>query len=173
MDKSIINITKKNLSLYFLLPGISLNVNDFGGEDNIINGYLSTDYLDIYVEVKEAVTRFESNMVVRSNSIIHVFEIPDTLCQDVIQFTLGKYSMFSESLKHKIKHHSSLTYKRYNPLDEFTVATDIRLLALDKEDVVKRFWERNIYSEDEESAITEDSELLSKPTDKDYLQLNP
>jgi len=171
MHQVIETLSKENLSTYFILPLLGLNKDRFG-ENNFLNCYLSKNQLFCYVKVKEPLPTFPAELiVVYEEKFYYKFLIPENWKQDVEYFCRGEYSQFSEAAKKIICTNSTLVYKALiTSPHESIVSTDIRLLALTKDETVKVFWRNEIYATETESIITPEMELLSAPEEKDFIE---
>ena len=94
------------------------------------------------------------------------FKIPEKFRRDVALFMEGKYSEMSETVKRIIRENSTLQYKS---LKETTYRTDVRLLALEKSQVLRDYWNSQLWDWPAQSHIDDDLELLSKPDEFSYL----
>ncbi len=94
------------------------------------------------------------------------FKIPQKFKGDVALFMAGKYSEMSETVKRIIRENSTLQYKN---LKDTTYRTDVRLLALEKSQVLRDYWNSQLWDLPSQSHIDEDMELLSKPNDSIFL----
>jgi hypothetical protein len=101
------------------------------------------------------------------------FAIPEKWASEIECFCNGEYSKFSDEAKAVIYKDSTLIYKaQITNGHETIISTDIRLLALRKDSTVKEFWSSQIYESSTESEITQDMELLSIPTEKDFIEIS-
>jgi hypothetical protein len=171
MHSIIKELTKENLSTYFILPLLGLNKEKFG-ESNFLNCYLSKDLEYCYVKVLEPLMSYVDSVdtIIRSNCTYYKLKIGPEHKEDVLRYASGKYSQFSHTAKQKICTNSGLIYKILTGDDPNSILTDIRLLALKKDTTVKSFWKENIYGVDSDNIISDDLELLSKPTEKDFIE---
>lgn len=165
-------LSATNLCTFFILPLVGVNRLKFGGDANFLNSFLSKDGSLIYAEVYQTdfATRLnlpKHRVCLDANGKDYIeFTIPEQFQKDVELFMAGKYSKLSHIAKQIIREHSSLPYK---VLKGTTYNTDVRLLALDKSNVLKEFWEAELWSHPSQSHLTSDMELLSKPDELSYL----
>lgn len=174
LQKLINELSATNLCTYFVLPLVGINKSRFGGEANFLNSFLSRDGSLIYVEVylPEFVMNEglpEHRCCVDANGKDYLeFKIPKEFAGDVQLFMAGKYSEMSETVKRIIRENSTLQYK---DLKDTTYRTDVRLLALEKSQVLKEYWEAELWDWPAQSHIDSEMELLSKPDEYSYLEI--
>lgn len=171
LQKLIDELSATNLCTYFVLPLVGVNKNGFGGEANFLNSFLSKDGSLIYVEVymPEFVSMGlpEHRVCKDDNGKDYLeFKIPQKFKEDVALFMAGKYSEMSETVKRIIRENSTLQYKN---LKDTTYRTDVRLLALEKSQVLRDYWNSQLWDWPAQSHIDDDLELLSKPDELSYL----
>lgn len=161
-----------NLCSTYILPLLGLNRWSFGaGGKEFINSYISTDDKYIVVECTNPHTvvttrhpNFKFSME-KDGNYFAIFEIPVFYNEDVQKFKEGKYSLFSDSAKNLIKKKSGLKYKV--PRADGRYDSALELLALDKAEELREYWERRINVK-----IDRTAELASIPGDENYYQLS-
>ena len=167
MSKELIEaINKENLCTWFILPLLTLNKFKFKG---FINSYLELDLKLIHVlsVVNEPVLGsdyFFVKATKHAKGVMISYKIPYRWSKDVSKFAEGKYSAMSHPAKTHIRVYSGLMY---NELIGNTYNTDVKLLALDRDIILRKFWEDMI-----DIKIPEDSELLSKPVSSSFIQID-
>lgn len=171
LQKLIDELSTTNLCTYFVLPLVGVNKSGFGGESNFLNSFLSKDGSLIYVEVY--MPEFVSGILPTHRTCTDEngkdyleFKIPEKFRRDVALFMEGRYSEMSETVKRIIRENSTLQYKS---LKETTYRTDVRLLALEKSQVLRDYWNSQLWDWPAQSHIDDDLELLSKPDEFSYL----
>lgn len=163
-----------NLSTWYVLPLVGMNIKDFGSA-NLINTYLTRDGTCVIAEVK---TLFDCNTQVCSNphysrcieqlsSTLVVYTIEDCWKKDIKQFMAGKYSKMSLAAKELIIDGSTLTYRQRDHRTG-SDSTDARLLALNKSDVLRRKWAEELGIDERELP----EELMEAPKDSWFIDLN-
>lgn len=167
-------VYKHNLCTYYLLPLIGLNRFSFGVDSNFKNCYVNREGTELHVEVEFLLQRLENipqllRIEINGTNIKYVLELPSCWNYDFTQYSLGRYTMFSQTAKEFIYHRSGLCYKSLNADNRMT--TDIRLLAIDS-DFSRRNILRQKLIEYYGVYIDEDAELLSPPTDSSYIITN-
>jgi hypothetical protein len=173
--KLISELYKENLSTYFILPLLKMNKSRFISEGNFQNSFLTRDGMNIVVQVMDTMF-FEHRMIMHpqylaiwedKNGMKYVqYSIPSEWQNDVKLFISGKYSHMSTAAKEMIQEWSELQYRVRRESDQVPI-TDVRLLALDRSIAVRELWE-NFYNVE----FTEDQELLSSPTENDFIDLS-
>ena len=164
-----------NLSTYFLLPLAGMNMTTFGGDTNYLNCFLgSLGELIVEVQNVEWCPEMTRSLINWENDkgtyYIHV-DIPEHFLEEYELYKEGKYSEFSQKAKDIIYTHSGLLWKGKiggKKVSDVSLS-DYILLAFNKSKEAKKYLEDMIYETCYESKITEDMELLSKPTEKDYI----
>lgn len=171
MNNIIEELIKDNLSTYFILPLVELNKFSFG-ESNFINCFIDKNVENCYVKVLRLVPHIKShtNIINRNNYIYYVFSIDKKWEKDTKLYIKGEYSKLSDEAKDIINNRSGLVYNVKTKESKDNVLNDIRLLALRKDPVVKDFWKKHIYGEDKKNIINDDMELLSKPSEIDFIE---
>lgn len=166
-------LKKENLSTYFILPLLGLDKYRFGGEKNLLNSYLSKDGKKVYVQLLEPLfigTNLpEYKVAVGDEGTYYLeFDIPEKWASDITLYLEGKYSKMSELAKTRIRKGSTLPY---NTLIGTSKRTDFRLLALENFSGLRETWTEIIYDSRDASSRNEiGEELLSIPSDKDFVQ---
>ncbi|MBK9299080.1 MAG: hypothetical protein IPN14_00190 [Bacteroidetes bacterium] len=160
-----------SLCTYFVLPLVGVNKNGFGAEVNFLNSFLSRDgsliYVEVYMREFLGMGLPEHRVCKDDNGKDYLeFKIPQKFKGDVALFMAGKYSEMSETVKRIIRENSTLQYKN---LKDTTYRTDVRLLALEKSQVLRDYWNSQLWDLPSQSHIDEDMELLSKPNDSIFL----
>jgi hypothetical protein len=179
MDKNqrliLEEIQKENLCTYFILPLLKLNKESFASESNFIDSYLSKDLRSILVKVFDVQffkhrmdehPDFKSILKSKSGTLYVHYYIPLVWRRDVLAFSEGRYSELSQEAKDLIRSTSGLTY-RVVPEGYSIPVTDVRLLALDKDEAVKDMWEAIT-----DVQISPDQELLSKPDENSFIDID-
>lgn len=170
---------RENLCTYFVLPLLKLNKASFVSDLNFVDSYLvqptDSDWgMSIVVKVQET-DFFEHRMIMhphyvgmwKDDKFKYVqYAIPFKWKEDVKIFMEGKYSYMSLAAKEMINTYSGLKYRVRRESDHKPV-TDVRLLALDRSIAVREIWE-----EFYDMCIDEKDELLSKPSEKSYLDIS-
>ena len=167
---------EKNLCTWFILPLLGMSVDDFIAR-NVVNTYLTKDLKHLAVLVKMPQLCFmatgtpamHKRLFVKSiptpAGTLFIYKIPETVHEDVVNFSLGKYSKFSEASKVIIKANSTLPYKRMGADGRET--TDAVLMALDKLGPLKKTWMDLLNVRKEYMP----EELLDVPGERCYIEL--
>lgn len=171
LQKLIDELSATNLCTYFVLPLVGVNKNGFGGEANFLNSFLSKDgsliYVEVYMPEFVSMDLPEHRVCKDDNGKDYLeFKIPQKFKGDIALFMAGKYSEMSETVKRIIRENSTLQYKN---LKDTTYRTDVRLLALEKSQVLRDYWNSQLWDWPAQSHIDDDLELLSKPDELSYL----
>lgn len=177
MDSNLFirTLYEKNLSTWFILPLLGMNINDFMA-GNVLNTYLTRDLKYLTVTIKLPSVCFlggkpaghlkyfvKSAMI---NGVLHmVYRIPEEINEDVYKFTRGEYSKLSSASKAIIKNNSTLPYKLVNT--KGVEVTDAVLMALDRLGTLQRTWMELLGVHKENLP----QELLDIPGDKCYIEL--
>lgn len=167
MNEVVDTLKTHNLSTFFVLPLLGINKEKFEG---FLNCYISKNSKYCFMQFSSPVQKkipYVMETINRSDGVYYKLEIPLEWKEDIMRFQKGEYSKFSYVAKQRIFNHSGLAYKEV--LDT-TVVTDIRLLGLTKSPAVLQFWNKLLYDNESESPLTEEDELLSKPSEKDYIE---
>lgn len=173
-DHIIKELHKDNLCTYFVLPLLKLSKFRFIADSNFIDSFLSEDKKLIFVQVLETLFLeyrlqehpdykgvYKDNL---GNKFI-VYAIPEQFHYDVEKFVSGRYSSMSEEAKELIQEYSGLYY-RYKQSDD-KIVTDIRLLALEKADIVRDLWEDALAC-----TLEDGQELLSIPGKESFMTIS-
>lgn len=172
MTKEVLKgLNEHNLCTYFVLPLLKLNKFRFIADSNFMDSYLSTDNKFIYVKVLEVL--FIRHQLDAHPNFVEVikqyngytfikYSIPLEFKPDVELFTKGQYSKLSRKAKELIIKYSGLIWETRNR--EGIMSSDIRLLALERSEILRRLWEDYL-----KVSISNDNELLSIPTEKTYI----
>jgi len=174
-NRLIEELRRENLCTHFILPLLKLNRFSFLS-GNFINCYLSTSRKEIIVQVgdrmlvsRKAFTHPNYQLDIWNGSSLYIiYTIPTKWSTDVNLFCEGKFSKLSKAAKSYIKQFSGLPWECY---DGKCIVTDGRLLALEKHEVLKQMWERELSLERSPVILPEDSELLSIPSEDSYINL--
>lgn len=164
-----------NLCNVYVLPLLGLNKYSFG-ENRFVNSYLSEDECHIVVECTRPFSTIITNHanfcfhMEREENYLAVFQVPEYYKNDVSKFRLGEYSKFSEAAKNLIKKKSGLTYKARSANGKYNTA--LELLALDKDPVLKKYWEDNLSNKGSKVTLDDDAELASIPDEHNFYTLN-
>lgn len=157
-----------NLCSYFLLPLIGLSEHSFG-ESNFCDSFLDKEKDCIYVKIYSSVplpeeVRFGELLTTKSGNLYLRYEFPELWKEDVAKFRRGMYSRMSNGAKECIVLNSGLQYQRRHNDQIFT---DFRLLALNRSEVLREEWRRNLYDSNEHCLLDSDQdlELLDAPGD--------
>lgn len=159
-----------NLCNFYILPLIGLNKTSFGGIDNFVNSYISTDHNNIIVELKEAKSSFEEhpNFVAdyrtEKETTMIIFSVPVEFKATIIKFKEGKYSQFPSQVKQLIKQKSGLNNRV--PVGGGTVRTARELLALDRHEDLRRTLEFELAIK-----IDKEAELWDIPKGENFMNL--
>jgi hypothetical protein len=183
-DKLIEELEAENLCTHFILPLLKLNKFSFGGS-NFTNSFIASsdhvkDHLFItenYIVVQVIEIAYLSRRIMLldeydgtytdgSNHSYLVYRVPLRWVKDLWKFKEGKFSEMSEDAKLKIIQWSGLSY-RYLDHKSGQVVTDVRIMALNKEKPLKKWWENRIVPLD-----PIEGELLSIPNGKSYINLD-
>ena len=157
-----------NLCSIYMLPLLGLNQFSFGGK--FINSYVSKDNQHIVVECSNPLTnQFLTNQNFRfalekEGKYLAVFSVPPIYQEDITKFREGKYSQFSDSAKNVIRKKSGLPWKV--PSSNGKVSSAKELLALDKDKVLKQYWEKVL-----EVELDNEAELISVPDERNFIDL--
>lgn len=160
-----------NLCSTYMLPLLGLNKYNFG-ERYFINSYVNEDNKHLVVElskppmleiINQSTFKFQFT---KNGNTFCVFEIPTLYKEDVVKFREGKYSLMSESAKNAIRKRSGLIYRQPIP-GKKTTNTDVQLMVLDKDEVLRNYLEREL-----DVKIGKDVELGSIPGDDNFYALN-
>lgn len=178
MSQTLINeLKEENLSTYFVLPLLQLNKFSFINP-NYVNSYLTEDrkYIVVEVVLQSLLSRtvyyshpcFRGLCRSKNNEHLYlVYEIPNRWTQNVLLFTLGKFSEFSNGAKEKIIRFSTLLYQQK---ENGYIVTDGRLLALEKHVLMKEMWEERL-STNGTGRVELNGEVLSIPGKESYIKL--
>lgn len=158
-------INRCNLCTYFILPLVGLTEKSFGGI--FVNSFISHDPLSIVVQVAsvELITKECRKKAIHLWGNNHggfiQYHIAVPWAKDVAKFCRGEYSSMSKAAKDIIKERSGLIYRDDSSGED---RTDIRLLALDGEEAVRVYWEREL-----QCKIDPNQELLSNPPETSFI----
>lgn len=172
-----------NLSAYFMLPLLKLNVNSFN-ESNLENVYITTQMqVVVVVNNKEECDydyTLDPNYVLDyddNDKTYIVYQLGDEWGDDFLYYTKGMYSKMTMFAKDEIKKNSTLINVVKGTKDVFDEAgkfvgkqevreIDKRLRALDKDEVLRRHLETTLGIK-----LSPDAELWSKIKDSEYIKL--
>lgn len=170
------NKKSHNLCSTYMLPLIGLNKYNFG-ERFFINSYVSEDNKHLIVELSNSLTieiinqptyKFQFS---KDDHTFAVFEIPTLYSEDIQKFRDGKYSLFSEKAKTRIKNGSGLIHKQAIP-GKKTTRTAVELLVLDKDEELREHLERKLSNPGSPVRIDKNAELGSIPGGDNFYELN-
>jgi hypothetical protein len=178
-DNVMRTLGKDNLCTYFVLPLVKLNKFRFTSESNFINCYVSVDRSKVLVNVYDIRLllhqlhlhpNFEGVYTAGDSTTpiwLIAYNIPTMFADDIKLFQEGKFSKMSIEAKKSIVTYSGLPYNELvdDGEDGPTEVIDVRLLALEKSDYLRRLWESYL-----NMAIDKDNELLSIPKDNTYIE---
>lgn len=159
-----------NLCSIYVLPLLGLNQWSFGSVDKYVNSYVAEDDEHIVVECKHPYSVIITNNAnyklsfEKDGNYFAVFNVPTFYRDDVKRFREGKYSKFTESAKNTIRKKSGLTYRSPVVGGKFNTASE--LLALDKDKVLKEYWEKELAVK-----ISDEAELMSIPGEDNFYDL--
>ena len=105
----------------------------------------------------------------KETDLFLLYRIPPKWMRDVELFIAGKFSKMSENAKKTILVYSGLPYHR---AEDGRIVTDGRLLALYKHPMLKQMWERFIIDPNAKTPEELPDELLTKPDERSYIDLN-
>lgn len=162
-----------NLCSKYVLPllGLSRHSFDSFGASRFINSYVSQDDMYIVVECTHPFSAVITNhanycfCLKKDKNYLAVFEVPVYYREDVVKFRKGAYSKLSDAAKNLIKKKSGLTYRQ--PAKGGKYNTAIELLALDKDPVLREYWEEKIGER-----LPPDAELFSIPDETNFYELD-
>jgi len=164
-----------NLATYYLLPLLKLNKLSFGAPQNFVNCYVSSkgDCLLIKLRVMMPFLYrnedFIADYIDEDKLTCIVLRIPEKYTEDVAWFMTGKYSKFSVDARELIRSYSGLIYRQQHP-ETGRSTTDARLMAIEESEE-QRSLLRNKLEDELGCSLPLDAELMSKPSDNNYIQL--
>lgn len=166
-------IHRENLCTYFVLPLLKLNKQSYAGGHNFIDSYLSRDRNYLFVQVVE-ISFIEHRLLSHAyfekvwkqgERYMIQYSIPNRWKADLALFIDGKFSRMSKEAKELIIQNSGLQYRQRDPPNRIPF-TDVRLMALERSKAVREMWEQEY-----DVVLDDEDELLSKPTDKVYVDM--
>jgi len=168
-------LRRENLCTHFILPLLKLNKFSFLS-GNFINAYISTSKRELIVQVadralvsRKAFTHpYYHSDIWNGSSLYIIYELPSKWANDLDLFCSGQFSKMSKAAKGYIRRYSGLPWEANNGSD---IVTDGRLLALDKHEVLKEMWERELSTKYSVVELDAEAELLSKPGEESYISL--
>ena len=168
-------LSRENLSTFFILPLLKLNKFRFG-DANFINSYLTNDSKYIVVKIKDNTLLPQSailhpnfdDIIDKDTYFLIVYTIPKEYDMDVELYCQGAYSLFSDKTKDKIRKYSGLVVEK---LIGAVSHSDPRLLALEKAQSLKDFWIDLLWDNYRDSVLDDTDELLSKPGKESFIEL--
>lgn len=171
--------TVENMANYFALPLLSLNKTSFG-VGNFISSFVS-DKGEIVVQVSDmnkvpqAVLAhpnyvFDIELGDEDGTSILVFTEPELFAGTLNKFKEGKYSEFTAAAKNQLKGYSGLPYKAVKIGSKEPFTADL-LLALDKDPGLRARREADLTGDGGRVRIPEDVELLSKPSESNFITI--
>lgn len=157
----------RNKCTIYVLPLLSLNSGSF---DEFVESYIDPGGKHLCVEVRnmraqsiEVLTHPALRCVQGTREAAQIwFTIPSQWWMDVQLFIEGKYSRMSEESKSMIRTYSGLAYRMVD-FDGYELHTDYRLMALDKNPLLRRKWEMLVGQ-----GIPESLDLMQPPGDRDF-----
>ena len=165
--------TKINLSAYFILPLLKLNINSYG-KDNFINSFV-TKQGNVVVHIKDSALAgdyFEhENMVADVEEDGHtmvVYEIPSLWTNSFNAFVNSKYSEMSKAAKNQIVAHAKANGLMYNQPTEVKgeMETSIIYHGLVKTQQFKESIEEQLGVK-----LSDEAELLSRLEEVEFIEL--
>lgn len=174
-EKIIQELFRLNLCTYYILPLLKINKSFFFNENNFIDSFLSYNQKYIVVQVWYPLFvehRIETHPLFKgtysniNGDIFLVFYLPEQFDEDIRLYCEGSYSKMSLKAKKYIRQYSGLMYKErlYN-----SIVTDLRLQALDRNQIVRNLWEEYLELDYE---LPEEMDLLERPSFKSYIDLD-
>lgn len=153
-----------HLCTYFILPLVGLTRNSFGGA--FINSFLTRDgTIVVKVSQLSLVSHQCKGVAHHSWHDVHggylQYHIDWIWHPDFIHFCDGEYSLMSTEAKNIINERSGLIYQEET---SGGLATDLRLRALQGEEAVRVYWERELGVD-----LDPHQELLSKPPVESFI----
>ena len=112
---TIESLLEYHLSTWFLLPAVGCSKAGFDPY-GYFNTYTSTTGRKIFVCTAESPEPYlasntcEIELMLSANGYVAVFTVPDEYRDDVIKYTQGQYSQFSDNLKGQIIRNSGLYF---------------------------------------------------------------
>lgn len=173
-DRLIEQLKTENLCTYFVLPLLKLSKVSFV-KSNFIDCYITRNGRIIAVGVymlsllsrKVYTDEYAVTVTDETTGINYIlYETPSEWRRDIALFMKGKFSGMSNRAKDRIRTYSGLEYE--TPQGRKKKVTDGRLLALNRDPMLREMWE-NKY----DVRLGEDDELLSIPGDKSYIDWLP
>lgn len=164
-----------NLSTYYLLPLLGLGKLSFGAPQNFVDCYVTPtgEYLVVKLRMMAPFLyhhpEYIRDSMTPDNCVDVVFRIPDEFANDVAHFMTGKYSQFSHRTKELIRAYSCLLYRMPHPTTGKST-TDARLMALEDDEEQRLILRRKLEHE-LDIVLSEEAELMSKPSDRNYIEL--
>lgn len=171
-EQLIEELKTENLCTYFILPLLKLSKVSFV-KSNFIDCFITREGRTLAVKVymvnllsRKTYTAEYTRTVINDGYNYVLYEIPSKWTRDVQLFRQGKFSKMSEAAKDHIRTYSGLEYR--TPTRGGSYVTDGRLLALDRNPLLREMWE-SMYN----VVLGDDDELLSIPGDKSYIDWLP
>ena len=155
---------------YYVLPMVKVGVHSFA-KNNLQSTFISTDlekivaevnHFDLYDDANEFNEHFVGKYIGPKDRKFILYWIPSFFRDDVVKFKEGRYSEFSDKLKNYIHAFSKLAFRKMMP-NYRDYYTDPRLLALDKDEWLKRELEITL------DVNLDGMELISKPKKNVFL----
>ena len=173
-----------NKNIYFVLPFVGLGVFELGGSDNVIQGFVSelngSWFSEIHIrESRDCLYIYNENFVLDcelEDCTILIFKIPENYEEDILKFSSGNYSGFSQSARNAIISNSGLIWKQLYPGDkkEFKGETvsHIWLQAISN-DSSDRLQARRTLERQIGQSLDGVKEYISKPDESEFKKFNP
>lgn len=164
-----------NLSAYFMLPLLKLNINSFGGKNNLDNVYITIQMQVVVVIYNPEECSYDYTQDVNyildydeDDKTTIVYQLDEVWEDDFLYYTKGMYSKLTHFAKDEIKKNSTLVNKKvrvdkaYDANGKYIGNKDIyeihpALRALDKCPILKAHLEKEL-----DVKIKDDMELLDK-----------
>jgi len=165
----------RNLCNIYVLPLLGLTKHSFG-ENRFVNSYLSEDNCHIVVRCTHPFSAIITNhanfcfQMEQDSHYLAVFAVPEYYKRDAERFRRGEYSKFSTAAKDLIKKKSGLPFRVVGRSGKYNTA--LELLALDKDPVLKKYWEEQLSNKGSKVVLDDDAELASIPDDDNFFTLN-
>ena len=166
-----------NLCTHFILPLLKLSKTSFHSP-GFLNCYLTVDRTRVYVLIVQHV--FLSRKILAHkqyagtyrcpDGYFVVFKVPGRWASDVNLFCEGRFSKMSRKAREYIIRYSGLDYRKK---EGKRVVTDGRLLALERPEIVKEMWGRELFNAGSHKGIDDPGiipdEVLSKPGNETFI----
>lgn len=134
--------------------------------DNYVRARVQKSTNSVVVETNlphEALANAAHTTAIIDGNFGYILKPLSRFIPDLELISKGQYSKLSVEAKDRIKKFSGLSYK-IKSYNKDTVITDKLLLALDKEPILKKYWEDRIGME-----LPETAELADGPTESNFI----